>query len=162
MVSNGLERSLVWWRRRESNPRPQVLCLRLYMLIRSINLVEGYPSGRENQQRAWISFNESTPGVLHRDPIWGDSRDPVVWARSRAEGSTQVFKLLKRSCRRWQLKVCNQFYELFAARHAPRVSRPTSKPGRPQVLNAPWYPIRGMTSPVPFFQIDHRRQLLVP
>src|SRR5690606_17606615 len=23
-----------WWRRRESNPRPQVLCLRLYMLIR--------------------------------------------------------------------------------------------------------------------------------
>ena len=101
------------------------------MLIRSIYLIEGYPIGRENQQRAWISFNESTPGVLHRDPIWGDSRDPVVWARSRAEGSTQVFKLLKRSCRRWQLKVCNQFYELFAARHAPRVSLPTSKPGRP-------------------------------
>jgi len=24
----------IWWRRRESNPRPQVLCLRLYMLIR--------------------------------------------------------------------------------------------------------------------------------
>ena len=38
-----------------------------------------------------------------------------------------------RSCRRWQLKVCNQFYELSAARHAPRVSRPTSKPGRPRV-----------------------------
>ena len=111
----------IWWRRRELNPRPQVLRLWLYMLIRSIDLIDGYPTGRENQQRAWISFNESTPGVLHRDPIWGDSRDPVVWARSRAEGSTQVFKLLKRSCRRWQLKVCNQFYELFAARHAPRV-----------------------------------------
>ena len=22
-----------WWRRRESNPRPRILCLRLYMLI---------------------------------------------------------------------------------------------------------------------------------
>ena len=101
------------------------------MLIRSISLIEGYPIGRENQQRAWMSFNESTPGVLHRDPIWGDSRYPVVWARSRAEGFTQVFKLLKRSCRRWQLKVCNQFYELSAARHAPWVSLPASKPGRP-------------------------------
>jgi len=58
-----------WWRRRESNPRPQVLRLWLYMLILSINLVDGYPTGRENQRRAWISFNESTPGVLHRDPI---------------------------------------------------------------------------------------------
>ena len=113
------------------NPRPQVLRPRLYMLIRSIDLIGGYPIGRENQQRAWMSFNESTPGALHRDPIWGDSRDPVVWARNRAEGFTQVFKLLKRSCRRWQLKVCNQFYELSAARHAPRVSLPASKPGRP-------------------------------
>ena len=111
------------------------------MLIRPIDLVEGYPVGRENQQRAWMSFNESTPGALHRDPIWGDSRYPVVWARSRAEGFTQVFKLLKRSCRRWQLKVCNQFNELSAARHAPRVSLPASKPGRPQgeqqYFNAP-------------------------
>jgi hypothetical protein len=96
---------LCWWRRRESNPRPQALRLWIYMLIRSINLVDGYPTGRENQRRVWISFNESTPDVLHRDPIWGDSRDPVVWARSRAEGTKQVFKLLVRSCRRWQLKV---------------------------------------------------------
>jgi len=59
----------IWWRRRESNPRPQVLRPWLYMLIRSIDLVDGYPTGRENQQRAWMSFNESTPGVLHRDPI---------------------------------------------------------------------------------------------
>jgi len=48
----------------------------------------------------------------------------------------QVFKLLVRSCRRWQLKFCNQFYELFAARHAPRVSLPTSNPGRPRGLSA--------------------------
>jgi len=58
-----------WWRRRESNPRPQVIRFRLYMLIRPINLINGYPVGRENQKRSWISFNGSTPGVLHRDPV---------------------------------------------------------------------------------------------
>ena len=138
------------WRRRESNPRPQALRLRLYMLIRSIYLIAGYPTGRENRQRAWQGFNESAPGALHRDPIWGDSRDPVVWARSRAEGFTQVFKLLKRSCRRWQLKFCNQFNELSAARHAPRVSLPTSKPGRPhEVISATHLtPARCLASPV--------------
>ena len=104
------------------------------MLIQSLNLIDGYPIGREDQQRAWIGFNESTPGALHRDPIWGDSRDPVVWARSRAEGNLQVFKLRVRSCRRWQLKVCKQFNELFAARHAPQVSLPASKPGRPLLM----------------------------
>jgi len=35
----------------------------------SINLIEGYPDGRENNQRSWIGFNGSTPGVLCRDPV---------------------------------------------------------------------------------------------
>jgi len=53
----------------------------------------------------------------------------------------QVFKLLVRSCRRWQLKFCNQFYELSAARHAPPVLQPTSNPGRPHwVLQLPILP----------------------
>src|SRR6056300_295904 len=99
------------------------------MLIRPIYLIEGYPVGREDQQRAWISFNGSTPGVLHRGPVLGDPRAPTHTGMLRAEGAMQVIKLLVRSCRHWQLKVCNQFYELSAARHAPRVSRPTSKPG---------------------------------
>ncbi|MFT5373024.1 MAG: hypothetical protein ACI9H8_000562 [Lysobacterales bacterium] len=47
----------------------------------------------------------------------------------------QVIKLLVRSCHHWQLKVCKQFNELLTARHAPRVSRPTSNPGRPQWLS---------------------------
>jgi hypothetical protein len=34
-----------------------------------INLIRGYPVGRENQRRSWISFNGSTPGVLNRDPV---------------------------------------------------------------------------------------------
>ena len=92
-----------------------------------------------------MSFNESTPGVLHRDPIGGDSRDPVVWARSRAEGAMQVFKLLVRSCRRWQLKFCNQFNELFAARHAPPVLQPTSNPGRPPLTHPHCTPVTGCT-----------------
>ncbi len=40
---------LNWWRRRESNPSPQVIRFRLYMLIRPINLIKGYPVGRESQ-----------------------------------------------------------------------------------------------------------------
>ena len=35
----------------------------------SLNLTDGYPDGGEDQQRSWISFNGSTPGVLHRDPV---------------------------------------------------------------------------------------------
>ena len=38
-----------WWRRRESNPRPQVLRLWLYMLIPVLYLITGYPTGREDQ-----------------------------------------------------------------------------------------------------------------
>ena len=41
----------IWWRRRESNPRPQDLCLWLYMLIRSINLTRCYLIGKEDNER---------------------------------------------------------------------------------------------------------------
>ena len=99
----------------------------------SLNLTAGYPDGGEDQQRAWISFNGSTPGVLHRGPVLGDSRVPTRTGTLRRKALRQVIRLLVRSCHHWQLMVCNQFYELFAARHAPRVSRPTSKPGRPRV-----------------------------
>ena len=64
---------------------------RLYMLIRPIYLIEGYPVGRENQQRSWISFNGSTPGVLSRDSVLGDSRAPVRTDTPRAEGTKLGF-----------------------------------------------------------------------
>ena len=41
-----------WWRRGELNPRPQVLRYKIYMRIRSIVLITGYPIGRENPQPA--------------------------------------------------------------------------------------------------------------
>jgi hypothetical protein len=39
----------VWWRRRESNPRPQILRFQLYMFIPSIILTTSYPMDRENK-----------------------------------------------------------------------------------------------------------------
>lgn len=44
-----------WWRRRELNPRPQILCHRFYMRIHSIGLAGRYPSGREDGRRfRWV------------------------------------------------------------------------------------------------------------
>jgi len=41
-----------WWRRRESNPRPQVLRPQIYMRSRVIDLTGCYPTGREDRRRA--------------------------------------------------------------------------------------------------------------
>ena len=59
------QQTLKWWRRRESNPRPQDLCLWLYMLIRSINLTRCYLIGKEDNERFRLSFNKSTPNKFH-------------------------------------------------------------------------------------------------
>ena len=47
------------WRRRESNPRPQVLCRRFYMLSRIFVLTVCYPTGREDTQRVQCFFSAS-------------------------------------------------------------------------------------------------------
>ncbi len=101
---------LVWWRRRESNPRPQDLRLRLYMLIRVFALTGGYPTGRDNHQRSRLSFSGSAPGSF--STILRDRR-PVLDAQARlqSDGTLLVFKQRVRSCRRWQLLVCSCFYE---------------------------------------------------
>jgi hypothetical protein len=99
-----------WWRRRESNPRPQDLRLRLYMLIRVFALTGGYPTGRDNHQRSRLSFSGSAPGSF--STILRDRR-PVLDAQARlqSDGTLLVFKQRVRSCRRWQLLVCSCFYE---------------------------------------------------
>jgi len=63
---------LNWWRRRESNPRPQALRLWLYMLIPYFDLTGGYPTGWENRQRSRKSFNESAPDRLSRGLVKND------------------------------------------------------------------------------------------
>ena len=57
----------------------------------SLNLTAGYPDGGEDQQRSWISFNGSTPGVLGRDSVLGDSRAPTRTDTLRAEGTKLGF-----------------------------------------------------------------------
>ena len=52
------------WRRRESNPRPQIFCRRFYMLSRVFNLAGCYPTGREDRQRFRYFFNASAPDEL--------------------------------------------------------------------------------------------------
>ena len=42
-------------------------------LSRSISLTDHYPTGREDNQRFRLSFNESTPNVLHRDHVRVDA-----------------------------------------------------------------------------------------
>ena len=39
----------------------------------SINLTDHYPTGREDNQRFRLSFNESAPNVLHRDHVRVDA-----------------------------------------------------------------------------------------
>jgi hypothetical protein len=77
-----------WWGRRDSNPRPQVIRLWLYMLSRPIVLTVGYPVGRENPKRAWLGFNGAAPGARFRDPVWVDPRTPAHTGMLWAEGTT--------------------------------------------------------------------------
>ena len=51
---HGFHWTLMWWRRRESNPRPQALCHRIYMLSPVFVLTADYPTGREDQRPAQI------------------------------------------------------------------------------------------------------------
>ena len=43
-------------------------------LADSLNLVDGYPNGRENQQRSRLKFNESTSDKHHRGLVRVDAR----------------------------------------------------------------------------------------
>ena len=67
----------------ESNPRPQALRSRTYMLSRSLILVARYPSGREDVRPAQERFNEpalSTPDsrACERVPrVWMHKHMPV-------------------------------------------------------------------------------------
>jgi len=102
-----------WWRRRESNPRPQALHPRLYMLILSITFAVCYPTGREHKRLARKGFNGSVPGRPHR--VACVRRPPIRPCGLRAHKHTRSeasgLKPLERSCRRWQLFACSRIYE---------------------------------------------------
>ena len=77
-------------------------------------------------------FSALAPGEPLRDPVRYDARNLNAPARLQSDGTLLGFKQRVRSCRRWQLIDCRWIYEVTAPRHAPSVSRPTSKPSRPQ------------------------------
>ena len=122
----------LWWRRRESNPRPQALCRRFYMCSLSFDLTES-PADRQALLPAIPKgFSDLASGRPHRDPVRYDARNLNAPARLQSDGTLLGFKQRVRSCRRWQLIVCRWIYEVTAPRHAPSVSRPTSNPCRPR------------------------------
>ena len=51
-----------WWRRRESNPRPQELYRRIYMLSRSIDFADRYPTGEGKRSTSPIDFTATGAG----------------------------------------------------------------------------------------------------
>ena len=57
-----------WWRRRESNPRPQALRLWLYMLSPLLNLANSVPAGRATESDPLYGFSGYTRDQLGRDP----------------------------------------------------------------------------------------------
>ena len=69
-------RARCWWRRRESNPRPQALHSRTYMLSRLFDSRRHYPSGREDDRPAQERFSEPALSTLDTRAC---ERVPRVW-----------------------------------------------------------------------------------
>ena len=72
-------------------------------LAKSLNLTARYPTGREDVRRAQLGFSELALNIPHRDLMRVDPGDLHAQAHVRPRALRQVFKLLVRSCRRWQL-----------------------------------------------------------
>ena len=94
----------IWWRRRESNPRPQDLDHRIYM--RSLSFVFDTPGLRRTGSPGCepACFNARSAGRPSAIPRLSTPRRPFghrVRGRTRAEGS--LLKQRGRNCCRWQL-----------------------------------------------------------
>ena len=85
----------VWWRRRESNPRPQALCRRLYMLIPNLDLTVCYPSDWKNTQRFRYLFSASPPD---EDPSRFHESDARVWTHGHGSSRTAPYRVLSGEC----------------------------------------------------------------
>src|SRR5699024_9345977 len=107
---NAIE-SMNWWRRRESNPRPQILDPRVYMLISSLIVGLRYPTKRESACLASLALNGSA-----RSGAWPrvcEFRRPVPEAQTLAGRTLAGFRPPGRSCRRSQLALgCNLINEV--------------------------------------------------
>ena len=95
-----------WWNGGGGGNRTRVRkysAVRSTCLAMSLSLIARYPTGREDGQRAQLSFNELALNIPHRDLVRVDPGDPSVQAHIGPRALSEVIKLLVRSCRRWQL-----------------------------------------------------------
>jgi hypothetical protein len=104
-------------------------------LSRSIDLTDCYPTGREDNQRFRLGFNDSAPNVRCRDLVRVDAWMPRrAWTHKHGSSQTAPYWGLSSEC--VVVVVGNYSFAVgltrsSAPRHAPQVSQPTSNPGRP-------------------------------
>ena len=165
-----------WWRRRESNPRPQVLYGQRYMLSPLFDLTRCTPTGRLAAGDP-LSVSNRSPrrgtALAHENDAatgYGSDRDPKAsipskraCARFPVRPMSQPVQRLagvrrrERNARRWRLLHSSGFTrELVLGMHCT-ASRPTSKPGRPlescEVIDCG---IRGQVPRLPAHSITRR------
>jgi len=83
---------LNWWRRGESNPRPQTLRHKVYMLIPCFCLTHSYPTGQENYQRFRLSLtlpatNEALARSYVRWPLSVPKNSARISTHSQRNGA---------------------------------------------------------------------------
>ena len=80
-----------WWRRRESNPRPQVRCPWFYMLSLVINLTAPSLTGKRDERRVQLGFSALVLDKPLHDLARVDPRMPLraldAQARLQSEAS---------------------------------------------------------------------------
>ena len=99
----------IWWRRRESNPRPQALDCRIYVRssLFGSRLTLPEEQGRRSASRRYL-LTEPPRRTVARDPV---SASPESVAQAPTGQRLGGIKPPERSCRRWQLKFAQEFNE---------------------------------------------------
>ena len=125
----GLHWTVIWWRRRESNPRPKALRARRYMLVTLFNLVRRQHNVRSTPPNQPLGFDPQPKGAGADDPV-------IMTLHPRAQaqvGSGLGLKRPERRRRRSRLSFCHRINEEDdALGMLQTTSRPPSKPCRPR------------------------------
>ncbi len=122
----------LWWRRGESNPRPQVLDFRLYVRSPLFGSRAALPEGQGKAKRQrTVTLSDPARRTSDREPV---SASPESTAQARTGRRSAAIRRRERSCRRWQLWFCSVIYEGTAPRYASEGSQPASKPVAPREI----------------------------
>ena len=116
-----------------ASPLPSVL-----HVYSDINLTICYPPDGEDKQRFRYLFNALAPNEPPSRFYESDARMfRRTWTHRHGSSRTAFYRLLSGECvvvvvGNYNLQ--KSLRDILHSRHAPQVSRPTSKPGRPQEL----------------------------